>query len=805
MQSHARIVIVGGGVMGAGLLYHLADEGCSDVVLIEKGELTSGSTWHAAGQSPSFTGNYTLAQFHDYGNKLAPKLEAETGQYVGWHNVGGIRFATTQEELDWFKYVQGFAATIGFRLDIIGPDEIRKINPFVTTDGVLAGAWTQDDGHMDPAGICNALAKGGRDKGATIIRHNRVIDITQLPNGEWEVITEKGNIVAEMVVNAAGCFARQVSHMVGSDAPITNMEHQYLVTDPIQELIDRDEEMPVMRDPYMSGYMRQEQRSGLIGIYESVDVAEAWTPKGYPAWESDSELFQEALDRILPWVKRAMERIPIFANAGIKKIINGAIPHTTDGLPLLGPAAGLKNFWMCCGSSFGISQGAGCGKYLAQWMLHGDAEINMAGVDPRRYGSFADENYVRTKVFQDYGLTFTTPLPGEELPAGREIRTSPLHEKLKAQGCIHTEAFGWERPKWFSLNGQEEVCRFRRSNTFDAVAEECRAIRERVGVIDLTGFAKFDVSSRDADAFLNRLFANRMPAKVGGIVLAHFLSKNGRITGEATVSRLGKDQFYVLSAAVAEDRDFDHLLQGMLEGEDVQIENVTDKRANLVIAGPQSREVLSQLTQADLSSAAFPWLTAQEIEIAGIRLRALRVNYVGEMGWELHADISELETLYDAIWQAGQSAGIANVGLYAVNSLRMEKAYRGWGDELTNEVTLKDADMLRFIKYNKIDFVGREAALNQNDETIQLIYLMVEATDSDVRGNEPVFSGKQCIGITTSGAYGHTAEKSLAFAYVDPKFAKAGTVVDIMLLGERHQAEVLSEPAYDPNNDHLRA
>ncbi len=792
--------------MGVGLLYHLAEEGCTDILLIEKGQLTSGSTWHAAGQCPSLIGNYNLAQIHAYSNNLYPRLEELTGQYVSWHASGSIRLALKQEDLDWFRYMQGIAENIGFHMEIIGVDEIRKLNPFFDTAGVLAGAWTLDDGHADPAGLCNAMARGATNMGAKIVKHNRVMDIRPLRSGEWEVVTEKGNVVAETVVNAAGCYARQVARMVGTDLPISNMQHQYIVTGPVQEFMDRDEEIPVMRDPYASAYLRQEQKSGLVGIYEHDNLAQAWAPKGYPSWESDSEIFPEDLERLMPWLGRALERMPVLEQAGIKRVVNGAISHSADGAPLLGPVAGLRNFWLCCGSSFGIAQGAGCGKYLAQWMLFGDSEINMIGVDSRRFGIFADDSYMQLKGFQDYGRTYFTPLPGEELPAGRPRRTSPLYQKLMQQGCVYTETFGWERPKWFSLDGREEDLCYRRNNVFEIVREECLTVRERVGVLDLTGFAKFDVRGGDAEKFLNRICANAMPTKAGGIVLAHILTKNGRIAGEVTITRLAHGRYYLLSAAGAELRDLDHLLQGRLEGEQLEIENVTDDRGVLVVAGPRSRDVLTKLTNTPLDNGFFRWLSGQEITVAGIPLRALRLNYVGELGWELHAPIKDMEALYDAVWEAGREFGIANFGLYAVNSLRMEKAYRGWGVELTNEVTMLDADMERFIKFDKDQFVGREATMKQREQerVMQLIYFEVDATDSDVIGGEPIFTGEDCIGVTTSGGYGHYVKKSLGFGYVEPPYADPGTGLQISLLGERRSAVVVRDPVHDPANERLR-
>ena len=800
MKSHARVVIVGGGIMGASLLYHLAELGWTDTLLIEKDELTSGSTWHAAGQCPNITGSYNLAKMHAYSNQLYPRLEAITGQYVSWHASGGIRLATNERELAWFRYIHGYAKAIGFSMEIIGPDEIRRLNPFLTTDGVIAGAYTTDDGHADPAGLCNAMAIGARNMGAEIVRKNRVIGIEPSSNGEWRVRTEDGDVSAEIVVNAAGCYARQVGQMVGLDTPITNMEHHYIVTDPIPAFVERGVEIPVMRDPYMSGYFRQEQNSGLIGVYENSGLREAWTPKGTPEWDSTAELFSGDLDRISHWLERAIERMPVFGEVGIRRIINGAIPHTPDGGPLLGPAPGLRNFWQCCGTSFGIAQGGGAGKYLAQWMVDGDSEINMTEFDPRRYGPYADQAYSRAKVFLDYRLTFTMRLPGEEEPDGRPQKVSPLHDRLKAQGAVHSETFGWERPKWFSLDGREEISGYGRNNVFEVVAEEVRAVQQRVGMLDLTGFAKFDVTGTDAEAFLNRICANAMPKKMGGIGLVHPLSRGGRIAGEMTVTRFADDHFYCLSAAAAELRDLDLMTQSRLPGERVEIRNVTMDRGVLVLSGPRARELLAGLTKADLSNAGFRWLSGQEIEIAGHKVRALRVSYVGELGWELHPMMDAMVPLYDAIWAAGQHLGIANYGLYAVNTMRIEKGYKAWGNELTNELTMLEADMGRFINFKKADFVGKDATLAAPDRPLRIVYCEMDAASVDARGSEPVMAGGRCIGLTTSGGYGHRVQKSLLFACVEPEFAPPGSRFEVYVQGEMRAATVLENPAYDPEN-----
>ncbi|GMQ77700.1 MAG: FAD-dependent oxidoreductase [Anaerolineae bacterium] len=807
MKSHARVVIIGGGMMGVGLLYHLALEGWNDCTLIEKGELTSGSTWHAAGQCPSFIADYNLAKMHHYSNSLYPRLEKMTGQATGWHGCGGIRFAITPEELDYFRLVEGIAANVGFRMQIIGPDEIKRLNPFVDTTGVIAGAWTLDDGHVDPAGCCTAMAIAARGLGATIIRHNRVTGINLLTSGEWEVITEQGKVVCEHVVNAGGCYAGRIGAWVGLHIPITNMEHQYLVTGPIQEFADHDQEIPVMRDPYCSAYYRQEQNSALIGIYERTNIRQAWAATGGPSWEAENELFAPEFEPIMPWLERVIERMPIIADAGVMRVVNGGSPRSPDGNPQLGPAAGLRNFWLCCGASIGIAQGAGGGKYLAQMMIHGDAEINMLKVDPRRFGPFASKEYSSAKSFQGYKYMYILHLPGEERPAGRPAQTSLLYQKLVNKGCVHTEVFGWERPKWFSLDGRQEEYGFRRNNVFDVVAAECKAARERVCIRDLSSFAKFEISGPDALPFLNRLCANSISRRQGGIVLAHALSANGRIKSEFSITRLAEDRFYLLSAAAAELRDYDLLTQGKEDHEDVTILNLTYDYGVLLVVGPQSRDLLAKLTDAALDNQQFPWLTGRKIEVAGINLLALRINFVGELGWELHMPMAQLEHLYDQLWAAGENYGIVDLGSYAVNSLRLEKAYPGWGTELTSEITLIEAGLDRFADFKKEDFIGRQALLKQLETGLEykLVYLEVTAEDADVRGGEPLLLGEGVIGVTTSGGYGHTVGKSLAFAYIQPHYAVPGSIFDTIILGARRPSMLLSEAVYDPENLRLKS
>ncbi len=804
MKTQARVVIIGGGAMGVGLLYHLVKEGWTDSVLVEKGELTSGSTWHAAGLIGHFIGNLNMAKIHLYGAELYQKLEAETGQATGWHGCGSIRLATNDDEVDWFHQMKGVLDYVGAQCHLIGPNEIRQLHPLVDVEGVRLGAYTPNDGHTDPASATNSMAAGARQGGAEIYRHTLVTDTRPLPGGEWEVVTERGSIRCEHVVNASGSFAPQVARWVGLEVPIVNMVHQYLVTENLDEVRGLDSEPPVVRDPRASCYYRQEQDGLLIGPYEMED-AQAWGLEGID-WSFDTELLPPDIDRLAASLESAARRIPAFENAGIKRIVSGPITHCPDGNFLLGPAPGLRNYWMCCGASIGITQGPGAGKYLAQWMVHGQTEINMLGFDPRRYGEWSAGRYTLDKSIDEYQQMYQVAYPGEYREAGRPVKTTPIHGKLAAAGAVFAENFGWERPKWFAPPGVEERLSFRRTNWFEPVAQECKAVRERVGVLDLSAFAKYDVEGRDAAAFLDRLCANRVPRRRGGVVLAHMLGEPGGIECEATISRLGDERFFVLSGATAELHDLDWMSWHIGDDEEVEVINRSADYACLVLTGPRSRDVLGALGSADLGNEAFPWMSAREIEVAGVPVRALRVSYVGELGWELHHPMADMETLYDALMDAGAAHGIVNFGLYAMNAMRMEKGYKGWGAELTTEVTPVEAGLERFVKLDK-DFIGADVvrARRERDAGIRLVYCTVEAEDADAMGNEPVFDGERIIGITTSGAYGPTVRRSLAFAYVESAYAAPGTTFDIGILGERRLATVQAEPLYDPRNERLRA
>ena len=806
MKSHARVVIVGGGAMGVGLLYHLALEGWTDVVLVEKGELTSGSTWHAAGQCPHFNGSLNMSRVHLYGTQLYARLEKLTGHAVSWHGCGGLRLATTDEEVLWLKHVYGVSKLAGYEAHLLGPSEIAQVHPYLDSFGVKAAFLTVSDGHVSPSDITHAMAAGARKLGAEIYRRTRVTDIRRLSTGEWQLITDQGNITCEHVVNSAGSYADVVGAWTGHKVPLVNMLHHYVITEPLQELIDLEKELPVVRDPYSHAYLREETNGILIGPYETATAHVCWDGKA-PDWSFESELIAPELERLVPWLEKAAQRLPLFEKAGLKTVVSGAITHTPDGVYLSGPAPGARNYWMHCGASIGIAQGGGAGKYLAQWMVHGQSEINMREFDPRRFGDWANQEYTTAVSIEDYHHMYYCYKPGEQHAVGRGLRKSSLYDRLAAAGAQFAQIYGWERPRWYDKSGAGERYSWLRSNWWEPVRQEALTVRERVGLMDLSTFSKYEVAGPDAHAFLERVCANRIPVRDGGVILGHLLTPAGFIESEITVTRLAADHYYVLSAAVAQLHDMDQLEWRRAPGERFTITDVTDNYGTLVLAGPKAREVLATVTRHELSNAAFRWLTGQVAEVAGVPgVRLLRVNYVGELGWELHVPMARMPEVFDALMAAGAPHGIGLFGTYAMNSLRMEKAYRGWGSELTNEVTMVEADMERFVHFDK-EFIGKAGTLRSKREgpRFALSYLEVDATDADCLGNEPVSFDGQPAGLTTGGAYGFAVRTALTFAYLDPKLRRDGARIEIMIRGELRSARLLAEPAWDPANQRLRS
>jgi len=810
VPDQARVVIVGGGVMGCGLAYHLAHEGWRDVVLLEKAELTSGSTWHAAGQITHSTSSFGLGKCVDYNIGLySGELERETGQSVTWHGCGSFRLAYDEDEMDWLRQTLSVGRALGFNIELVEPQRIAELHPFYNLDGVIGALHTPDDGHVDPSGVTQALATGARKLGAKIVRRCRATNIRPLPSGEWQVSTEHGDIVCEHVVNAGGTYARQMGEWSGLQLPMTSMTHHYLVTETVPEFQDLEQELPVIRDDKLvSGYIRMEQKSGLIGIYEKSNPNAVWLDAC--PWDAENELFEADYDRIMPWLENAMGRMPIFSELGIKREVHGAISHPPDGNPMIGPAPGARNYWCCCGTQIGIGWGPGLTRELARWMVHGASDISMRDYDPRRFGDYATKDWQVTKAKEDYCLRHEIPFPHFNRLAGRPIKPSPLYERLKAKGAVFEEVYGHERPRWFARDGieQRDHYAFRRNVVHDMVGAEVKAVRDGAGLMDISAFTKVRVHGPDAMTFLDRLLANRLPAKDGRIALSHFLNARGRIELETTVVRLDRNTFYLVCAAFFEQRLLDHLESHKRDGEAVQMENLSSAWAALSLNGPRSRDILGACAiTADsqpypLDNVNFPWLSQRRIEIAGRDAWAFRMSYAGELGWEIHGPQEHMLEIYDALWSAGEPHGIADYGSFAMNAMRMEKMFKGAG-ELTNEVTLPEADVMRFVKLDKGDFIGKAAtqASAAGDLPWICAYLAIEPDGEwDGHGGEAVLLDGEVVGSTASVAFGHTVGKILAFAYIKPYAAKPGTYLEVVLAGAPRSATVLDEPVYDPQS-----
>jgi len=836
MRTHARVVVIGGGVIGVSTLYHLAHKGWSDSVLLERKELTSGSTWHAAGLLPLFNLSYSVGQLHKYSVKLYRSLQQETGQDVGFRQVGNIRLACTPDRMDEYRFYAGIARTLGVNVNFLTPDQVRDIWPLCNMDGVIGAIQHPDDGYIQPADLTQALARGARQLGADIYRNTEVTGIAELPGGEWSITTPQGDIRCEHLVFATGNFARKTGAMVGLDIPVMPVEHQYLVTEPHPEIVRRRQtglaEMGVLRESDASYYMREENGGLLLGPYET--GAPCCYPDG-PDPASEYELFQGDLDRLLPHIEAAIARVPAFAEVGIKQVYNGAIPYTPDGSPIVGPAWEKRNLWLNEGHSFGITAAGGAGWQLAEWIVHGEPSIDMMGVDPRRFGPYATSGYLRQKTVEAYRKVFTVHFPDEERAAARPLRRAPCYDRLKQQGAVFGSVFGWERAGWFAPPGyaltESDINRpdvilntphdepddgapprerwsFRRSNYFANVGNECRHVRDAAGLIDMSPFAKYTVSGPGALAWLNGTFANRMPRRIGGIALCHMLTPSGGVRAEATIYRHSADSFYLVMAGSQERHDWDYLRKLVPRDGSVELQKVTTQLGVLVLAGPLARTILQPLTDTDLANTAFPWLTGKAVNIGHAHATALRVNFVGELGWELHHPIEMQTTIFDLLMQQGRKCNLRPFGMKAMDSLRLEKSYRVVGRELSVEYSAFESELNRFVHMDKPQFLGRQALAEGSTSRAANSFVTLELEDvgdADARGAEPILYGNELVGRTTSGGYGWRIEKSIALAMVRPDLGTPGTVLDVVILGQTRRATVVAISPYDPDNLRLRA
>jgi dimethylglycine dehydrogenase len=747
----------------------------------------------------------TVAKIHEYSIRLYNEIiPAETGEPSTFHQTGSLRVGYSKLEEEWFRNLESRAKNVPCAFNIISKQQAQDLHPFINFDKARIIASTPEDGHVDPSSVAMALSQLARKNGAEISRFNRVVEINAKSGGEWEVVSEKGTVIAEHVVNAAGCFAPEVGAMVGVSLPIVNLEHQYLVTENHSKIETLKSELPVVRDSYCSAYLRQEGKGLLIGPYETYG-AKPWALQGMD-WNFDRELFAGDVERLMPFLDRCMELAPILRETGIKTVINGPITHTPDDNALVGPQAGLRNFWNLCGSSIGIAQG-GIGKFMAQWMVHGQTELNMAPLDCRRFGDWADRDYCITKAIESYEIMYTAMGVNENRPHGRLKRTSPLYALLADKGAVHGTVQGYEKPLWFkTAMVRAETSTWERSDAHDAVAEECVAVRDSAGIVDISGAARFEISGPDAKTLLDRLSCNKLPAKDGRIALTLFHGPNGGIMTEQSITRIHEHLYYLVGPIASEHRDL-HWMQQHSDGYDVHINNLTDRYGGVLLTGPNARDILQRLTAEDLSNDNFPWLSCRTVKLDSADVRVLRVSYAGELGYELHMPAYLLLTIYDSLERVGADYALRDFGGYAFNSMRMEKMYRAWGSEFTEEISGAEAGMERFIDTSR-DFIGVEAVKRRLAEggSIKLAYL---AFDDDIAcecfGNEAVYQGDELVGLTTGGAYGHRVGYSLAFAYIRPELVTQGTALQVMTSAGMRKAHVEMNAVYDPGNEKLRA
>lgn len=832
--------MIGGGVVGVSTLYHLAKLGWTDSILLERHELTSGSTWHAAGLLPLFNLSYSVGKLHQYSVGFYPSLEAETGLNVGFSQVSNIRLATSQDRLDEYHYYAGVAKTIGVDVNFLTADQVKEIWPLCDTDGIIGAIQHPDDGYIQPADLTQALAKGARQRGATIHRNTTVTGITQLASGEWLISTDcngvLGEITCEHVISCSGNFARQTGAMVGLDVPVIPVEHQYIVTEQHPAIMERKRqglpEMGVLRESDASYYMREEAGGLLLGPYE------AGAPACYvdgPAANSEYELFPDALERLEPYILAAMERVPAFGEVGIKKVYNGAIAYTPDGSPIVGPAWDLKNFWLNEGHSFGITAAGGAGWQLAHWIVDGEPTIDMMGVDPRRFGDYAGRGYLIEKNEEAYAKVFTVHYPDEEREAARALRRTPCYDRMKDLGAVFGSVFGWERPNWFAPPGYalteadldrpdvllnhnhpvtdsdepiREKWSFRRSNYFEHVGNECRHVHEKVGLQDMSAFAKCEISGPGAEAWLDGLLTNAVPKKVGRVSLSYLLTSKGGVRAEFTVYKIAPQRYYLVSAGAYERHDHDYLRKALPGDGSVRMERLTTAMGVLVLAGPRSRDVLAKLTHADLSNEAFPWLTGQRISLGAAQVDALRVNFIGELGWEIHHPIELQNYIFDKLMAAGAEFDIKPFGIRAMTAMALEKSYKLIPRELSVEYSAYESGLDRFISLKKPGFLGKDALLAWREQGLanRLVTLEVlGVTDADARGSEPIYQGEKLVGRVTSGGYGWRCGKSLALAMITPQLGEPGTELEVIILGQRYKATVIADSPFDPDNLALRS
>lgn len=807
----ARVVIIGGGVVGTSTLYHLAKAGWKDCVLLEKNELTAGSTWHAAGNVPNFAGSWAVMNMQRYSAEMYRTLGDDVDYPMNYHVTGAIRLAHSKERMQEFERVAGMGRYQGLQMDICTPAELKELNPFMETHELAGGLWDPLDGDIDPAQLTQALAKGARSAGGRIERFCPAIGIDR-DGDEWIVKTEKGDIRCEFVVNTGGYYAQRIGEMFkpfgGRTVPMVVMSHQYFLTEPIAELEawtkETGRKMPMIRDVDSSYYLRQEKNGLNLGPYERNCKAHWVTPEDLMPEDFSFQLYPDDLERLEWYIEDAMERLPLLGTAGVGRNINGPIPYAPDGLPMVGPMPGVKNAFEGHSFTFGIAQGGGAGKVLSEWIMHGETEDDMWAVDPRRYTDYTDHDHCVAKAMETYGHEYAMHFPYHEWPAGRDKKHSPNHAKVVELGGVMGSYNGWERANWFAKDGddtsEESTQTWNRAGPWEQrIREECEAVRDNCGVLDLPGFSRFWVQGEGADNWLRGFCTGGIP-KAGRMNLVYVSDSRGRILTELSCLRLGEDNFVLITAATAQWHDGDMIRNSVPEG--VTVRETTTERDALIVCGPTSRDVLADITDADLSQG---WLTHQHATVAGNKAFLVRVSFAGELGWEIHAENEQMPAIYEAVIAAGAKP----FGMYALNSLRIEKGYRAWKGDLSTDYTLLEGGMERFVKFDKpFDFVGKAALQSEKQQGRKkgFVTLIVDADEADAPYMSTIWVGDTVVGETTSGAWGYRVNASIALGMVKAEYAVPGTKLEVEIYGKRCAAVVQEDqPLWDPENLRLRA
>ena len=808
MKTTAQVVVIGGGVVGCSVLYHLTKKGWSDVLLLERDQLTSGSTWHAAGGFHTLNGDPNVAMLQSYTVGLYKELEEISGQSCGLHLSAGIMLADTPERLEFLKTTVAKGRYLGMATEIISVQEAKNFFPFIEDQHFIGALLDPNEGHLDPSGTTYAYAKAAKLGGATIEVQTKVESLEQKPDGTWRVITNKGVVECEHVVNAGGLWAREVGRMVGIELPVLAMEHMYLVTDEISEIGEYNrstgKDIAHVIDFGAECYLRQEGKGIVLGAYEKACVP--WSPKTTP-WSFGQELLQPDLDRIAPSLEVAFRHFPRLENAGIKRVINGPFTFAPDGNPLVGPVRGRTNFWSACGVMAGFSQGGGVGLALSNWMVDGDPGFDIWGMDVARYGDWATRTYTNAKVRENYSRRFSIRFPNEELPAGRPLQTTPLYDTFLAQGAVMGDSWGMETPLWFAPPGQkaEDIVSFHRSNDFEPIKAECRAVREAVGVTEIANFAKYEITGAGAEAWLLQVMTNTMP-KQGRLMLTPMLNHQGKIIGDFTVAKAAEHRYMMWGSSQAQVYHMRWFEQTLPKDGSVKIEALGMKLIGLSIAGPNARALLQRLTDDDVSNEAFKFMDYREMEVATVQAQVNRVTYTGDLGYEIWVAPEYQRRLYESIQAAGADLGLKNFGMRALLCLRLEKNFGTWYREFRPIYGPFEAGLDRFIKLDKPDFIGRSAALKEKQDgpKRQRVFMVVDALDADVMGDEPIWVDGKVAGWVTSGGFGHYVNQSLAQGYLPTELVKPGVQLEIEILGERRPARLQMDPPFDPEAKRMR-